>query len=780
MLRKMKLNITVLIPVVLLISTLVSGLILFNESLKLTSREIHRTTKERINLDITRLQNILYNRLTEGDTSEARLNLSITAMDSSIRSLIVTNENNNILFANRYSWEGEQADSVTHYNIHKAELVRRTNHASSGFEPGNDSFFQGTYPVILQLENNQGQPIKRVGTLYVEVDIANKLAAARNSAIRQSSIFGGIMLAVTISVALLLHILVSRRLNRLTRASEELASGNYDIKVDIGGRDELYLLGHSFNKMVTQLKQDIQRRLAAESELRDFNEKLEQAVNLRTIQLKTAQQIAHLGNWSLDTQSGTIEWSDEVNRIFGFETENKAPSFDALLKCIHPDDLDQIKGNFDPLNRPHGFRFDIRIITPSGETKWVHMEGIPSTVDTDHKSYISGTIQDITERKLAEQSLIAARDEAQQASQAKSIFLSRMSHELRTPMNAILGFTQILGLELEKPEYQLHVAEIMKAGDHLLNLIEELLDLGRIESGQLSITLKSVDIAEVLKDSIQIVRPTIKKNNIQLTNEYHGNDLLIADSTRVKQILVNLLNNASKYNKPNGTIHVGCQKTEDGYLRISIADSGRGIEQGKLENLFKPFERLGMENEGIDGTGIGLSLSKQFIELMAGRIGVDSNPGQGSTFWFELPLASTDEIPDSLIHRPEERASENILVLYIEDNLANLRVVEAIFAKFPDLTLISATTGKHGLKLAHEYQPNAILLDINLPDINGYEVLRRLQESEPTQKLPVIALSADGLSLDIERGLKAGFKEYLTKPVKVDELITALKTHHRA
>jgi PAS domain S-box-containing protein len=775
----MKLHITVLIPALLLISTLVSGLILFNESLKLASLEIHKTTRERIKLDITRLQNILYNRLTEGETSEARLNLSITAMDSSIQSLILTDEKDKILFANRYSWEGELANTVTRYDLKKAELVRRTNHAVSGFSPKDDSIFEGTYPVILQLENSQGLPIKRVGTLYVEVSIASKLAAARNAAIKQSSIFGGIMLGVTISVALLLHLLVSRRLNKLTRASEELASGNFDINADIGGHDELSQLGKSFDKMVQQLKQDIQRRHDAEKELRNFNEKLERAVNLRTIQLQTAQQIASLGNWNWDVQSGNIDWSDEVYRIFGFSPGSISPSYNTLLECIHPDDLEQFKSEFKSLDKSSDFGFDVRIKTQSGETKWVHIEGIPSTVGDNNEIYISGTIQDITERKLAEQSLIAARDEAQHASQAKSIFLSRMSHELRTPMNAILGFTQILGLELEDPEYQQHIAEIMKAGDHLLNLIEELLDLGRIETGQLAITLKSVDIAEVLDDSIQIVRPTIEKHKLTLINEYQGKDLLIADSTRVKQILVNLLNNAAKYNKEGGTISVNCQRTADDHLRVSITDSGRGIDTDKLEHLFKPFERLGMENEGIDGTGIGLSLSKQFIELMAGKIGVDSTPGLGSTFWFELPLASADNLPGSLTHKPEIPAV-NILVLYIEDNLANLRVVEAIFAKFPDLTLISATTGKRGLELAREYQPNIVLLDINLPDINGYEVLRRLQDSEHTQPLPVIALSADGMPLDIERGLKAGFKEYLTKPVKVNELITALKTHNQA
>lgn len=507
--------------------------------------------------------------------------------------------------------------------------------------------------------------------------------------------------------------------------------------------------------------------------------------------LNEAQRIAKVGSWELDIVRDELVWSDEIFRIFEIDRDRWGASYESFLEAVHPDDRETVNAAYTAsLAARTPYEIVHRLKMADGRIKWVR-ERCESYFDSAGRPLRSvGTVQDVTDRELAEirvrelnehleervavrtKELQAAKEQAEVASRAKSEFLSRVSHELRTPMNAILGFTQVLELAKLAPAHKDYVQEMSRAGNHLLRLIDDLLDLSRVEAGRLGMVIEPVEVREMTEQAGRLVRPLLQQNRIKLLLERDGSDKVLADRGRLRQVVVNLLSNAAKYNRPGGSIGVGWV-VRDEALRIRVTDTGAGIPTEKLDDLFKPFERLGQEYGGAEGAGLGLSLSKRLIEMMGGKIGVESAPGRGSTFWVELPryLGSVREaagLPPPTVIAPEP--SERPLVLHVEDNAASLKVVEALFGHWPHLRLISATTGEFGLELARRYRPGAIVLDIHLPGMDGYDVLKELKADPATRDIPVIALSADAMSIDVEHGLAAGFARYLTKPVKADDL----------
>lgn len=402
--------------------------------------------------------------------------------------------------------------------------------------------------------------------------------------------------------------------------------------------------------------------------------------------------------------------------------------------------------------------------------------------------------RDATERNRAAAALQQAKEEAEQASHAKSEFLSRMSHELRTPLHAILGFAQLLEMEGQNPNDIESAGQIVRAGNHLLGLIDEVLDIARVETGNLALTPEPVSVREALDETLSLMRPLAAKHNVRLeilSNDHGCDGDVLSNARRFRQVLLNLLSNAVKFNCKGGAVTISCEKIED-RLRIKIADTGRGISAENMAKLFVPFERLDVEDRVVEGTGLGLSLSKHLIEAMGGKIGVESVTGSGTTFWIELPLiqatpAATARSLEAPVRSDAEysRCTEPRVVLYIEDNLSNLRLVERILARRPEVKLISAVQGSIGIELARQHQPDLILLDLHLPDMLGDEVLRQLRAHPETAALEIVIISADATFQQREHLRSVGANGYLTKPIDVRQLLALIdatkprRTNHR-
>ena len=389
-------------------------------------------------------------------------------------------------------------------------------------------------------------------------------------------------------------------------------------------------------------------------------------------------------------------------------------------------------------------------------------------------THFIGFQRDATERNRAAAALQQAKEEAERANRAKSEFLSRMSHELRTPLHAILGFAQLLEIEGQSAEDAESVAQILRAGSHLLGLINEVLDIARVESGKLALTPEPVSVRATLEEALSLVKPLAAERRVRLEPLAGELDCeVLSSAQRFRQVILNLLSNAVKFNREGGTVAISCEKTRD-CLRIKITDTGRGLSAESIAKLFVPFERLDVSDTVIEGAGLGLSLSKHLIEAMGGRIGVESKLGEGTTFWVELPLvqgtpAATERKLDtripSVAERPRSTATRTLL--YIEDNLSNLRLVERILARRPEVKLISAMQGSLGLELARQHLPDLILLDLHLPDMQGDEILRQLRADPRTAQIPVVMISADATSDQIARLRADGASDYLTKPIDV-------------
>lgn len=456
---------------------------------------------------------------------------------------------------------------------------------------------------------------------------------------------------------------------------------------------------------------------------------------------------------------------------------------------------------------------EVRVIHTSGEPIWVNLNSTFEK-DSDGVASLRIVITDISARKLAELTLRVAEERyyceqnrldlilknsnlelmqaitraeqacaiADKANRAKSDFLSNMSHELRTPLGTILGFAQLIdtGKPAPTPIQKRNIEQILSAGWYLLELINEILDLALIESGTLSMSPEPVPLVHVLHDCQAMIEPLAHEHTVNVVfNDINAPFIVQADPTRLKQVLINLLSNAIKYNKPGGSVVVNCTAAF-GQLRISVKDSGPGLTAESIAQLFQPFNRLGQENSGEEGTGIGLVMTKRLIELMGGKIGLESTVGEGSRFWVDIELCAQNLVPElpaaapPPVQFPAAQDGAIYTLLYVEDNPANLLLVENIVARRANIRLITACDGAAGVESARTHQPDVILMDINLPGMSGTHALSIIKSDPLTSHMPVIALSANAIPVDIKNGLEAGFFSYLTKPLKIDELMRAI------
>lgn len=556
---------------------------------------------------------------------------------------------------------------------------------------------------------------------------------------------------------------VVRRIRRLGENAEALAEGRPSAPI-VPAADEIGELGAVLERTHHLLAE----RETALREARAFLESLIDTGPVLMFRVRVSD-------------GATTYVSPNVTRLLGYAPEELLHAPGWWNEHLAPDDRNRLA----PLALDAAAQgapevhAEVRCRNAAGEWRWLEMTARPEyAADGAPVAFVAYAL-DVTARREAEAERELAKAAAEAANQAKRDFLSRMSHELRTPLNSVIGFAQLLELEELTAAQREHVRYILRGGRHLLDLINEVLDITRIESGQLAISPEPVEVQELVDELLGLIGPLAAARDIVLdARDASCAQYVWADRQRIKQVLINLLSNAVKYNRDGGRVQLSCQVVAERRFRITIADTGPGLSDDQQARLFLPFERLGAERTDTEGTGIGLALSKALMEAMGGTIGVQSSPGEGSQFWVELGLVDGPEAAaaerDALRHATEgalgTRAGQKI-VLYVEDNVASLRLVEHILSRRSGIGLLTASLAQVGLHLAHDHRPDLILIDLHLPDLPGFEVLQRLRADPATRGIPVIVLSADATERQIRRLLDAGAHAYLTKPIDVTRFL---------
>ena len=513
--------------------------------------------------------------------------------------------------------------------------------------------------------------------------------------------------------------------------------------------------------------EDISERKRAEAALRESQRELESAHHAKQLIMDNSQDVI----CTISEEGRFVTLNAACEQLWGYTPAELVGR--AYIDFVHPDDREKTEAIAakllsgekvtDFVNRY--VRKDDAIVDVLWSVSWSEADRIVFCV-----------AHDVTERSRIEKELREAKEEADRANMAKSEFLSRMSHELRTPLNAILGFGQLLERQSPTDAQRTRVGYILSAGRHLLTLINEVLDISRIEAGNLQLSVEPVRISDAMAEAVDLVRPLAMEQDIALSTspDLDAECFVSGDRQRLKQVLLNLLTNAIKYTPGGGHVTVSYAPAANGVIRLSVKDSGRGIGADKLARLFTPFDRLGAEQSSVEGTGLGLALCQRLMQAMNGSIGVRSSIGIGSTFWIDLPgaespLAKVSAQPRQIHEQARNGAAEMHKILYIEDNLSNLALIEQMLADRPDLELLTAMQGRLGFDLALQHNPDLILLDLHLPDIPGWKVLDQLKRNLATAHIPVVVVSADATKRQVDRLLAAGAYAYLTKPLEVLE-----------
>ena len=605
-----------------------------------------------------------------------------------------------------------------------------------------------------------------LATIAVTVDLGPQLQVFQK---QTNELFGllaiGLVLGL-VGIIVFIDLYIRKPVHDLAHAAEELAKENYSVVLPEGKNDEIGTLINKFSVMRSGIQYSAEKLLQSERQLRDFGAS------------------ASDWYWEMDQDLRFSYFSDSF-------TDATGVSQGFLLGKTRQEsgnpgvELERWQGHLDTLADHKSFRNFIHPRTHAdGSVVWLSINGkAVFDLDGSFRGY-RGTGLDVTEVKNTEDELLLAKTEAEAANQAKSEFLSSMSHELRTPMNAILGFTQMLDLNPEEPlsaAQQSCVKHIMTGGVHLLELIDQVLDLAKIETGKLNISLEEVQLEEVYRECLSLIDRSATARGLKIDCDLGVTNSIKADYTRFKQVLLNLLSNAVKYNSEGGHIRLVCTNASDAILRVSISDTGPGIAKEDQSGLFEPFNRLGREASDIEGTGIGLTITKQLVEAMNGRIGFESEVGKGSTFWVEFPMMEStfdsSRARDGALKQKDHQDHQplNAKVLYIEDNAANRQLMMVVIDRIDGVTLISAQDAELGISMAEEQLPDLILMDINLPGMDGIAAKKVLGTIEATKDIPVIAISAAAMKNDVKKAEDAGFKAYLTKPFDVRQVIEAIK-----
>lgn len=626
-------------------------------------------------------------------------------------------------------------------------------------------YFEGDYILIFQPVALSQQ---RVGTIYVRARAEDLYYRLREYVIIAVLVFG-VSCWLAFLMASKLQTAISGPVLRLAETADRVsAQKNYSIRASKESNDEVGFLIERFNEMLTRVETG-DKVLRETMVSRDYVDNILQSMRDCLVVISPDGVIKTVNQATVNVMGYREE--ELLGRPIGFlfkEGGNFSFDNDALAGLMAT-----------------GAVGNIEKIWLSKESKELTMRisGAAVRGPNGEAQGIALVATDVTEQKQAERALIWAKEEAERANLAKSEFLARMSHELRTPMNSILGFSELIMSNPTEPltaGQKEDVTHIMDSGRHLLGLINEVLDLVQIESGNIQIRLEPVAVSDMIENLLALVHPIAEKNHINLTagGQPDRDYFVVADRVRLKQALLNLLSNAIKYNRRNGFVNVTCREERQGWLRITVHDTGLGIPEEVQPLLFEPFERLGKENSDVGGAGVGLAITKRLVHLMNGFIGYTSTLGEGSSFYLELLVC---EVPPKKEEENEVESSAGALagdkrftLLYVEDSQDNLNLVKKIIQRRPSIDLISAPDAKIGIDLARVHRPDLILMDINLPGMDGIAAMRDLKKIEETKDIPVIALSGNALKTEVEKALQEGFAYYITKPIKVSAFLETI------
>ncbi len=762
-------SLRLVLPLTLLAVLLVAGTLSFLLSVRERLQDLTLQAEQQVLADVSRLVRLCEDGMGASSTLVAA-ELAQIASRPPTRAVLVMDEQDRILRAHPGAWRDQQVTAVQPQlgaeRLRRAAASRLPDWSLSGDGVALDALLSFELPSA----RNEVRSSRR-GLVYITYDLKDQRdEALRHEALaRVPDLLG--LIAVFALLSWLLNRHVTTPLARLDRAALALRAGDWAAPMPHGGFQEIAQLAAGLDA----LRQELSATWHAIPDL--LFELDARGRYLRVVAVRPDLLL------------------EAPHDLIGRSIHDVMPPEAAQLVQQALDDAGHSGGVWGrelALEVPAGQRwFEISVARkrlPDQDSPTFMLISRDITERKQSAMQLAGLNEDLEHRvQVRTSELRAAKEEAERANQSKSEFLSRMSHELRTPLNAILGFGQLLSMATSNPTQHGQVQHIVHAGQHLLELINEILDLSRVEAGQMNLSLEPVALVGLLNECLALVRPLADGHQVSIhaTIESAASSWRVqADRTRLRQVLINLLSNGVKYNRHPGTLHITLEEGPD-TLRVRIADSGMGLREDQLARLFVPFERLGADRGPIEGTGIGLALSKRLMGLMAGQLGVDSQVGVGSQFWLSLPRAANQPVqPASPLHlgapkRPAhaQNATEAspFLVLCIEDNRLNLQLIEAMLAPCPGLTLFTAADPATGLHLARASQPDLILLDIHLPEMDGHEVIARLKADPQTADIPVVAVTAQAMPEDLQRAQRGGFAAYITKPIDADVLLAEVE-----
>lgn len=676
-----------------------------------------------------------------------------------VTAAVVMDEDGVVLLAHRLAWGGRRMSDVLPH-VDTARVQKTLQSRAPDWIISADGLHLDAVQSFAFMPSAKEVRASRRGLVYVAYD----LTLMRRQAV-YAELMGRIpdLIGITLIFWALVWLLgryVTGPIGRLDRVAEDLSRGNLDIAIPKEGAREVQLLAEGFE----ELRQDL-------------------AATWRAMPDLLFEVDAH-GRYLRVMTSRPELLVTSPDQLIGRSVDDVLPP--AAAAVVHQTLADAaLKGGV--------WGQEVMLEVPAGRM-WFEMSVarkvrpgalVPTYLvvsrDITARKRMQETLAQLNEeleRRVTERTneLLKAKNEAERANQAKSEFLSRMSHELRTPLNAIMGFAQLLQLSNKEPAQLNYSQQILSGGSHLLTLINEVLDLARVESGQMTVSLEWVNVHMLVKECLELIAPQAQTKQVTVAATDCDATLHVrADQVRLKQVLLNLLSNAVKFNPHGGSVGISCE-VRDGQVYIYVKDQGPGLSEADRAKLFVPFERLDADQRQIEGTGIGLALSRRLMLLMAGDIGVDSMPGSGATFWLRLERAEPGVIKVAPTPMPGEVAPVGVsdndkLVLCVEDNPTNLQLIETVMKMMPGVRLMTATLPSQGLAMAREHQPDLILLDINLPEMDGFAAMQCLREDARTQHIPVVAVSANAMAQDLERGRSAGFADYVTKPIDISRLM---------